>query len=123
MSDSELDSSELHTFTQALKSLEENLSETIQDLHHLKKKVHTAEHTHQDLYKHTGLQDFLHKGLPIWKKEGRLSTSGFLVHLTQEEKSLLSLTEQDDWISVYKIAMAFLKTNLPNFYSSAICEN
>jgi len=109
-----INSSELHSFTHALKALEDELSYTIQGIQKLQKKVHAAEHTHQDLYKVTGLHDILHQFIPFWKEEGRLSTSGSLVRLTKEERRRLELDRKDtqEWISIYTVANAMLKVCL-----------
>lgn len=96
-------------FTQALQAFEEQINGTIDSLYHLQKKVHAAEHTHQDLYKVTGLRDILHEYIPFWKEEGRLSTSGSLVRLTPKEKNTLSLQDEGEWTSVYIVAMAMLE--------------
>lgn len=96
-------------FTQALQAFEEEINGTIDSLHHLQKKVHAAEHTHQDLYKVTGLRDILHQYIPFWKEEGRLSTSGSLVRLSPKEKKTLSLQAEGEWTSVYTVAVAMLE--------------
>ncbi len=87
--------SSLPPFTQALESFEKDLSETIESLHHLQKKVHEAEHTHQNLYHSLGVRDIVHTFLPVWKKEGRLSSNGLFVQLSEKEKIYLGISTQE----------------------------
>jgi hypothetical protein len=95
MSDSEIDSSSdsdseqftMQPMREALKDLLMDLTGAIDSMKKVSKEIHQP----TDLYEHLGIKSLLHKHLPIWKKEGRLSQNGSRVTLTEKEAKELDM--------------------------------
>ncbi len=111
MSDIETDfSSDEEQFTmrpmrEALKDLLIDLTGAIDSMKKVSKEIHQP----TDLYEHLGIKSLLHKHLPIWKKEGRLSQNGSKVTLTEKEGKELDIFLSGEPVSVYEVCYRMLE--------------
>lgn len=113
MSDTENDSSSdsdseqftMQPMREALKDLLVDLTGAIDSMKKVSKEIHQP----TDLYEHLGIKPLLHKHLPIWKKEGRLSQNGSKVTLTEKEAKELDMFLIGEPVSVYEVCYRMLE--------------
>ena len=111
MSDTETDSSSdeeqftMRPMREALKDLLVDLTGAIDSMKKVSKEIHQP----TDLYEHLGIKSLLHKHLPIWKKEGRLSQNGSKVTLTEKEAHELDMFLTGEPVSVYEVCYRMLE--------------